>query len=303
MKLTKEGSAAWLLFLAAFLWGSSFVASKICLNAGLLPFETVFYRMALGVAGLAILFHRELRHFSPAALRAGLTLGAVTSVIYTAEMFGISMTETSKASFLTSTNIVMMPFLCALFFRTRPQPRSFLAAAITIIGVALMSLNGGERFSLALGDSLLLCAAMMYGLTTITVAKLGKGVSPIQITFLQLGFTTVYTGIMTLVQGRVGSYPPQAIGALLYLAIGPTFICFLIKNYSLQYLSPMRCTLILSTEGVFCALLSVLILHDRLTLKMIAGIILIFIGIMTENSGSYVYEKLRERAAFKKAHE
>ena len=297
MRLTKERQATWLVFLASFLWGSSFVASKICLNAGLFPFETVFYRMAIGVAGLALVFHKELRRFSPAALRTGLTLGAITSVIYTVEMYGITMIETTKASFLTSTNIVMMPFLCALFFKAMPKPRSFLAAAVTITGVGLMSLTGGESFSLALGDTLLLCAALLYAMTSITVAKLGGGASPIQITFLQLTVTMVYTGVMTLIQGRVGSYPPQAIGALLYLAIGPTFICFLIKNYSLQYISPMRCTLILSTEGVFCALLSVIILHDTVTLKMVAGIVLIFTGIMIENFGSYIFEKIKEKTA------
>lgn len=35
------------------------------------------------------------------------------------------------------------------------------------------------------------------------------------------------------------------------------------------------------------------------TPKMVAGIIIIFIGIMTENFGSYIFESLRGRSAFR----
>lgn len=295
MKLTKEGKATGLMFLASFLWGSSFVGSKICLNAGMLQFETVFYRMVIAVIGIGIVFHKQLRPFSRAAIKTGLAVGAITSAIYTAEMYGISLIETTKASFLTSTNIVMMPFLCAVFFRERVQLRSFLAAAVTITGVAVLSLAGGERLTIEPGDALLLLAALGYAMSSITVAKLGSGASSIQITFVQLFVTMVYTGIMTLFQGRGGHYPPQAVGALLYLAIGPTLVCFLIKNYALQHLSPMKCTLILTTEGVFCALLSVLILHDRVTARMLLGIALIFLGILTENFGEQIAGKIRRR--------
>ena len=283
MERKQEKRATALMFLASFLWGSSFVASKICLNEGMLPFETVFYRMLFGVIGMYVIFHRELCHFSPSALSAGLTAGVVTSMIYTTEMYGITMIETTKASFLTSTNIVMMPFLSAIFLRTRLEVRSFLAAMITVCGVALLSLNGTEKMSFSPGDALLLLAALGYAMNSIVVVKLGNGASSTQITFLQLLVTMIYTGIMTLFQGRGGPYSSSAVGALLYLTIGPTLICFLIKNKALQYLSPIRCTIILATEGVFCSILSVMILHDRVTLRVIGGIILILLGIVVES--------------------
>lgn len=296
MKLSKENKAAALLLFAAFMWGSSFVGSKICLNAGLKPFETVFYRMVIGTAGVALLFRKELRHFTRDSLKTGLLLGVNTALIYTAEMYGISMVETTKASFLTSTNIVMMPFLCAVVFKTPPKLRSFLAAIVTISGVAVMSLTGSEKFAMAGGDVLLLCAGFFYATASIIVAKYGRNASTVQITFLQLFVSMVYTGVMMLFEGKAGVYEPQTIGALLYLAIGPTLICFLIKNFALQYLTPIKCTLILSTEGVFCALLSVLILHDHVTLKMLIGILLIFTGISIENFGDYVVGAIKKKA-------
>ena len=293
MRRKREGQATALMFLASFLWGSSFVGSKICLNAGMFPLETVFYRMLISVIGIGILFHRDLRNWTPSALKAGLAAGVVTAAIYTAEMYGIRMIEPTAASFLTSTNIIMMPFLSALFLKNRLERRSFLSAAIAMAGVALLTLTGTETISFSMGYLLLLLAAFGYAMSSIVVVKFGEGASPLQITFLQLLTTMIYTGAMTLFQGRGSNYPPQAIGALLYLAVGPTLICFLIKNYSLQYLSPLRCTMILSTEGIFCALLSIIILHDHVTLRMLAGIVLIVMGILIESAMPHFHSRVR----------
>ena len=284
MESSQRKKSAGLLMIASFLWGSSFVGSKICLNAGLFPFETVFYRMAIGTALIAIMFRDRLRHLSRRTVIIGILLGGITSGIYTFEMYGISMTETTKASFLTSTNIVMMPFLTAVFFHTRLRLRSLLAALTAMAGVWLLG-GGPSGFSFTFGEILLLFTAFLYAMNSITVAKLGMGISAVPLTFLQLLTTTVYTGIMTFFQGRCGDYPPQAVGAILFLAIGPTLICFLIKNYAIQHLTPIQCTLILATEGIFCAMLSVMLLHDPVTVQMCAAVLLILAGILIEQLG------------------
>lgn len=297
LNLTTEKKASGLLWLAAFLWGSSFVGSKICLNAGLYPFETVFYRMAAGTAMMGLLFHKQLRHIPRQAVLAGVLLGVVTSATYTFEMYGVSMTEAAKSSFLTSSNTVMMPFLYAVFFRTRPSLRSVLAGLLALSGVWFLSLAGSASGGVALGDLLLLVTAFLYAMNSITAAKLGHDSSPAQVTFLQFLTTMVFTGVMTLFQGRCGHYPGKVIGALAFLAVGPTTICFLIKNYAIQLVSPVKCTLILATEGVFCAVLSMLLLHETLTLPMCFGILLILCGILTEELGTVVWKRITKQSA------
>ena len=287
--------ATCLLLVAACLWGSSFVGSKICLNAGMYPFETIFYRMAAGSLVMGIVFWKQLRTMTRQALKAGILLGLVTFSGYCFEMYGISMTAASKSSFITATNIVMLPFLYALFFHTRISIRSVGAALVALAGIWFLSQTGSAAGGVAVGDILLLITAFLYAMNSITVAKLGSTESPIQVTFLQLLTTMVGSGIGTLFQGRCGNYPPQAIGAVVYLTIGPTLICFLIKNYAIQRISPVRCALILSTEGIFCALLSILLLHERLTPSMCFGIVLILCGILTEQLGHTVWERLKLR--------
>lgn len=59
-------------------------------------------------------------------------------------------------------------------------------------------------------------------------------------------------------------------------------MCYLIKNIAIKHIHPVRCTLILSVECIFCALISAVLLRDVLTLKMLLGAVLIVGGILLE---------------------
>lgn len=196
-------------------------------------------------------------------------------------MFGLAMTEATKASFLTATNIVMMPLLYALFFRVRPARRSLLAAALAMTGVGFLSLTEGFG-RIAPGDLLLLADAATYALNSLLLVRLAGEDSRVQISFFQFLTTAACMGVLTLFQGTGGTYSPSSVLAVLYLAAVPTVLCYLIKNFTLKYLDPVRCTLILSTESVFCAVFSAVLLGERANARMLAGIVLIGAGVLTE---------------------
>ena len=276
-----QKNAPWLLLLASAMWGSSFVASKICLNGGLLQFEAVFFRFALATVLSLLLFWKDLRRTTKKALRAGVVVGITTVGSYTLEMFGLTLTQTTKAAFLTTTNIVMMPFLYLLFCGVRPKLKSLAAAVLAMTGVGFLSLTEGFG-TFAVGDALLLCDALFYGLNSIAVLKLAGEESRIQITFYQFLTTAVVMGLLSVAQGFSGNYTAPVLGAVLYQATIPTVACFLIKNLAIKYMDPVRCTLILATESVFCALVSRLVFQDVLTLRMWLGVVLIAAGVLVE---------------------
>ena len=278
-----EKRASGLLLAAAAMWGSSFVASKYCINSGMGPFEIVFYRFLLGTILTYLVFHKDLRRPTRSAVRTGVLLGLLTAGTFTLEMLGLSMTQASKASFLTATNIVMMPFLYYLFCRVRPTRWSVLAAALSLTGVGFLSLTEGLG-PFAVGDILLLLDAMTYGLNSILLVRLAGEDSRVQISFFQFLTTGACMGLLTLAQGTGGRYEPASVLAVVYLAAVPTVVCYLIKNLAIRYVDPVRCTLLLATESVFCAILSAVLLHDRLTPRMLAGAALICGGILAETA-------------------
>ncbi len=280
MKMSRR-SASWLLLAASAMWGSSFVASKYCINSGMLQFEIVFCRFALGSVLTAAVFWRQLRRPARSAVRTGIAMGLLTALTFTLEMFGLAVTGASKASFLTATNLVMMPFLYALFFRVRPARRSVLAAVLALTGVGLLSLTEGLGGA-APGDLLLLADAATYALNSLLLVRLAGEDSRVQISFFQFLTTAACMGALTLLQGTGGAYTAPAALSVLYLAAVPTVLCYLIKNFALKYLDPVRCTLILSTESIFCAILSAVLLGERMNGRMLAGAALICGGVAAE---------------------
>lgn len=280
--MNRNKLATLLLVAASAMWGSSFVASKFCINSGMMQFEIVFYRFLIGMILTGLIFHKELRHVTRNAVRTGLALGLLNVATFTLEMCGLTMTTASKSSFLTATNIVMMPFLYALFCGVKPALHSLAAAVLAMTGVGFLSLTNGFG-SIQPGDILLLLDASTYCLNSICIVKMAGEDSRVQITFFQFLFGTVGLGILTLFQGSAGWRGIGAAGAVLYLAAVPTVTCNLIKNWAIQYLNPVRCTMLLSTQSIFCVILSVTLLGDTLEPRMLLGMVLIMLGVFTEN--------------------
>ncbi|MDD3164998.1 MAG: DMT family transporter [Oscillospiraceae bacterium] len=276
-----ETKYALLLILAAALWGSSFVASKLCINSGLFPFEIVFYRFFFGTIVMWFLFRRHLGGMRAPTVRAGVLLGVVTAAGFVLEICGLSVTAASKTSFLTATNIVILPLLYCLCYRIRPHGWSLLAAGVAMAGVGAMCLGGGFG-GFAVGDLVLLLAAVMYAVGALMVSAIDPACPRIQITFLQFVTMAAVLGILTLVQGRSGHYPPIAIAAVVFQVLFPTVLCYLIRNFAMQFVNPVKSTLILALESVFCTLLSALLLRERITLRMLCGIALIGAAIVLE---------------------
>ena len=72
------------------------------------------------------------------------------------------------------------------------------------------------------------------------------------------------------------SFTTQSFYSILYLAIFSTLIAFLIQNIAQKYTTPTHAAIILSLESVFGCLLSVMLLGDVFTFKMVIGCIIVF---------------------------
>lgn len=162
------------LLAASFMWGSSFVASKICINHGMLQFEIVFYRFFLGTILLGFLFRKYLRTPTRRAIETGVVLGIITCFGFTMEMFGLTLTQTTKAAFLTSTNLVLLPLMYCLWKRMWPTRYTVGATVLAMTGVGFLSLTDGFG-RIAVGDVLLLGAAVSYAAGSMAIVCMGSG--------------------------------------------------------------------------------------------------------------------------------
>ena len=275
-------NAPWLLIVAAVMWGSSFVASKICIRYGMMPFETIFIRFFCGAILIWLVFHKGFHPYNRSTVRSGVLLGLSTACGFSLEMTGLVTVDASKAAFLTATNIVILSILYCLVYRIRPTVFSVSAALLAFLGVGILSFNGNSFSPMAFGDLLLLGAACTYAINSMLGAAIDEKDSRVQVSFIQFLTAAAIMGVLTWIQGSGGPYPPEAIGATAYLVIGPTVICYIIKNSAVQHVTPVRCSLLLATQSVFCAVLSTVILGDMISGRMLLGSSAIGVAILLE---------------------
>ena len=214
-----------LLFLAAFIWGTSFFIMKNTLDA-VPPFWLLVFRFTTGAVLLGLFCWKKWRtHFTRDYLWRGGLFGVFLFIAYTTQTFGLTGTTPSKNAFLTATYCVLVPFLAWRVFHRRPDQYNLLAAFLCITGVGLVSLSGD--LTVTWGDGLSLFSALFYALHIVAVNRLSGGKDIYLLTTVQFASTALLSlagGLLfqPVRHGHHRSPPvpergPGVVGALLRL--------------------------------------------------------------------------------------
>lgn len=152
----KRGMAIAGLIVVTAIWGGGFVASDIALNS-LTPMQIMAIRFLLGAVLMSLISVHEFQNINIKEIGAGVLMGIALFAAFALQIIGLQYTTPSKNAFLTALNVVMVPFIAFLVLRKRIGWRGVLGACLSVVGVAVLSLNG--NMTLGLGDALsLLCA-------------------------------------------------------------------------------------------------------------------------------------------------
>ncbi len=269
-----------MLFAAAFIWGSSFFIMKNALDE--LPVQYLLaLRFTMGAVLLGVLGWKKWRLFTPDYLWRGAVMGALLYLAYTVQTYGLALTTPSKNAFLTSIYCVMVPFLYWLVARIRPDRYNVLAAALCVVGIGLVSLEGD--LTVNLGDALTLACAIFYAAHIVAVAKLSQKRDIYLLTVFQFAFSALFawTGGLAL-----ETFPAAALTRsevllpLLYLGVMATAVALLFQNVGEAWSDPSSAAVILSLESVFGVLCSALFAGDEVSIRMGAGFVLIFVAVV-----------------------
>lgn len=71
--------------------------------------------------------------------------------------------------------------------------------------------------------------------------------------------------------------------SVLYLAVISTTICYLLQTACQKYVEETKAAIILCMESVFGTVFSIIILHEVITPRMVAGCIIILIAVIISN--------------------
>lgn len=278
------------LFSAALIWGSSFFIVKNTVDI----FPTNFLlaiRFTIGCLLLCVLFPKKLTQLNRTCLWQGIVLGLLIFTAYCIQTIGLTDTTPGKNAFLTAAYCILVPFLYWITDKRRPDLYNFSAAFLCLAGIGLVSFDGS--FSMRFGDAMTLISALFFAAHIVAGARFGGKSDPILLTILQFGTAAVCSWVLGFATETFPKeIPLNAALGLLYLAVFATTIALLLQNIGLKYADPTSGAILLSLESVFGVLFSMLFYQERLTLRLGAGFLLIFIAvILSETKLSFLRKK------------
>lgn len=266
-----------LLFVAA-VWGGGFVAVKDALNT-MTPMYLLAFRFVLAALILYIFLFKWIGKITKEDLKKGGIVGLILFLAFAFQTVGLQYTTASKQGFLTATYVVMVPILYWILYKRRPGMKAFVGSILTIIGIALISLE--SSLTLGMGDILTLICAVLFAGHIISIEYFAKEMNVFKLAFLQIAVAAVLCLISAVISEPIPpDITPRAWGAIVYLAIFSTFLCFTVQTIAQKHTTSSHASIIMSLESVFAVVFGVLILNEVMTSIMYVGCGLIFLAIL-----------------------
>ncbi|MDI9369316.1 MAG: DMT family transporter [Synergistaceae bacterium] len=271
------------LVTVSLFWGLSFVAMKDALDS-FPTFWLLVLRFTAAALLMAVIFRRKVSSMTMKDVRAGIIVGFFLFLGYATQTLGLNYTTPGKQAFLTSTYVVIVPFLYWALRRVSPGPLSFAASLICLVGMALLSLQ--EDAGIGVGDTLTFACAFFFALHIIVIEHFVVDTDPLVLTTLQIVMVAVLSlPAALLFETWPGFGDGSGLWSIAYTVVLCTVVAFAVQNTAQKYTPSTHVSILLSLEAVFGALAGVYFMNEVFTSQMIAGCVLIFVAVLLTVSG------------------
>lgn len=264
--------ASWLLLLATFFWGSSFISMKALVmvqqkldpgaNSWFLSALSLIFRFGVSAAFLAFWKFSNLLHLTKNDLFEGGMLGLISGVALIFQMDGVNYAPASTAAFLTQCYCVIIPLLVAFRKREWPSWTIALCTVMVLGGVIVLSEIDRNYRTLKFGRGELetLMASFLFTGQILWLERpaFSKGNSH-NLSFVMFVVIALMFVPMTLLTGSLKSIPqvygaPGAIVFSLLLTIFCTLLANCLMNYWQPHVNATQAGLIYCSEPVFTSI-------------------------------------------------
>jgi drug/metabolite transporter (DMT)-like permease len=274
-----------LLLATVTLWALNFTSSKYILTHGMRPlsYSSVRYACAAGVF-LALTYPRE-RSFRVG--RGDVPLVALcVGVLFLNQLcfiYALDFTTAATTALLFGTLPIFAAGIARLVGMERLSLRFWLAALLSLTGVALVTVGSGGGFSANVkGDLLAIGGAATWATYSVALAPLMRRYSPFRLSAVFLLAVTVPLAI-----AGAGQLDRQSFdlgwgvwGAFTFAVLGPLVTTNLLWFTAVARVGPSRAALFANLQPFLGAVAALLLLSERIHPVQVAGGLLIAAGIV-----------------------
>lgn len=281
-----------LALLVIFIWGTTFVSTKLLLGAGLAPQDILLYRFVMAYAGIW-LFGRE-RLFTASWRDEGklLLLGILGGSVYTqVENVALEYTQASNVALIIGIAPLLTALLAHLFTRgERLGRRTILGSLLAFAGLAMVVFNGSVVLKMhPIGDMLCLCAAFSWAFYTLILKDLSERYTALFITRKTLFYGLVTTlpilAFWPLRADWATLAQPIVWGNLLFLGVAASLLCLLFWGRVVGRLGAVRATNYIYLSPPVTLIAAALVLGERITPMALLGAACILLGVVWAGRG------------------
>lgn len=277
--------------LAAFIWGSAFVAQYM--GADIMPafaFNTVRNFIAIWFLSLIVLvfdlirrknpsFEPDYVHSNKELFKGGTLCGITLGIAMNLQQFGIAGSGAGKSGFLTALYIVIIPVL-GIFFKQKQSLRVWISVVISVVGLYLLCIK--EDFSIETSDLYLLGCALAFSIQMMLVSHYVKRVDGIRLSCYQFAIAAIVSAIFMLAAHEVPTFEmiKLSIGPLLYTAIFSSGVAYTLQIFAQKGTNIAVVSLLLCLESVFATISGAVILHEVMSIREYIGCLVMFSAVI-----------------------
>lgn len=210
------------------------------------------------------------------------------------------------ATTLHFTYPVFVTLLMLFLFREKSSWLTWIAIALAVCGVALLSLPSSGMQADVKGIVIVLLSAVAYGSYIVGVNKSRvRNMNSRKLAFYVFVFTTIIFGVRNLVSGTMQLPPdPSSYGNLILLAVLPTVVSNITLVLAVQNIGGTLTSVLGALEPMTAVCIGALVFGEDFTLREGFGILLVLIAVTViiltgtiQGTINKVFRKIRPRHA------
>lgn len=274
-KLNTEIFYTILVVSIAVFWGMGFVFIPWAQQSNSPSSLICLFRFGVSAILIAAIFNRKIK-----IRKENILMSFICGIlIFVGFLFNVmcqEYTTPSNAAFFTATNVVIVPILCAIFFRKYKTPVTvYVCAGVSVIGVLVICMGGegGMQLSFGIGELMALASAILFSFHVLAMTKALEKTDSISLTFSMFAVASVlflaYYLIVDLPKIPFSElkWAPFTENGVFSLGFGLSitgitvlcsFYAYLVQTKAQTVMNPTKVTLILSSESSFGAVFSMI---------------------------------------------
>ena len=272
------------LTLAAMFWGISYPLTKFVEDVP--TFYIISLRFILAAALLAVCFFRHFRNYNFDTLKNAFILSFLLTAMYIFNIVGVKYTTSVKASFFTTLSFLVCPVINLILYKMKIQKFIGISALICLAGTCMLCYTPDMgRLVINFGDILCGFASIVGAINIIYMEKMSHkdNIDNTLFTIFLMSFIALWGTIIALARGEFDYHSQVTSSQMIAIVLMGLFSsagAFILQIHCEKHVPSNRVGIIFSLEPASGCILSVLLIHETMSLIGWGGALVIMISIL-----------------------